>query len=258
LENNLNYSRRLPDPSTLPPDLVSLPRWIAWDLSTEGKKIPKQRVNDPRSWFTLTEALAAPGTGGIGFVFTLDDDIGGIDLDSCRDPETGNLDLWAQQLVSLFDSYTEISPSGTGVKIFAKGAPPKLASHIIDIKTADSTSRGGKKPQVEVYVTGRYFAVTGDALPGSVPGEPLNIRPHAWLKITEMLSALSVTASARSKRQEAVDAEVVNEGGGKEAREDNARLQEPFPDSHGRPDAPTGVWNRRDHRRLSRAQQAGV
>lgn len=183
----------LPDPSQVPAELAQLPRWLTWFYTTDGKKIPRQRVNDPGSWLTLTEALkeaAEKKSAGIGFVFTDQDDLGGIDLDACRDPETGTLEPWAQQIISMFDSYTEVSPSGTGVKIFAKGAPPNLPGHVVPIQ---APQHGDKTPHLEAYVAGRYFTFTGLALPGADPSLPLAIRPAAWLKVVELLSALSVS-----------------------------------------------------------------
>ena len=43
-----------------------------------------------------------------GFVFTASDPYAGIDLDDCRDPETGEIASWAQQIVDALESYTEV------------------------------------------------------------------------------------------------------------------------------------------------------
>jgi hypothetical protein len=59
-----------------------------------------------------------------GFVFDAErDGIAGIDLDGCRDPTTGEIAEWAMKIVRSINSYTEISPSGTGVKIFCRVDP---------------------------------------------------------------------------------------------------------------------------------------
>lgn len=57
---------------------------------------------------------------GVGFVFTESDPYCGIDIDDCIDSD-GALHPSAREIVKLFNSYTEISPSGTGLKIFIKG-----------------------------------------------------------------------------------------------------------------------------------------
>jgi len=49
----------------------------------------------------------------------------GIDLDKCRNPETGELEPEAQEIVRRMDSYTEVSPSGTGVHIYVIGTKPE-------------------------------------------------------------------------------------------------------------------------------------
>ncbi|HSP96544.1 MAG TPA: hypothetical protein VL049_04785, partial [Candidatus Dormibacteraeota bacterium] len=59
---------------------------------------------------------------GVGFVFhAMLNPFAGIDLDGARDPATGVLAPWAQSIVAACDSYTEVSPSGTGVKIIVRG-----------------------------------------------------------------------------------------------------------------------------------------
>ena len=68
-------------------------------------------VMDPGTWGTYEQALAVAGEGGgVGYVLTPGDPYSVIDLDGCRDPETGRIDLIAAEVVRLLDSYTEISP----------------------------------------------------------------------------------------------------------------------------------------------------
>jgi hypothetical protein len=70
-------------------------------------------------------------------------------LDNGRDPKTGRIKKWASQIIRDLASYTEVSPSGTGVKIFLKGkVPGKLR----------------RKGDIEMYDSGRYFTVTGRSL----------------------------------------------------------------------------------------------
>jgi hypothetical protein len=85
---------------------------------------------------------------GIGM--TLGADVQGIDLDDCRDPETGELNELAQEVLAKVDGYAEVSPSGTGIKLFAK--------------TNLDGSRTKKEMGVELYREGRYFTVTGRAM----------------------------------------------------------------------------------------------
>src|SRR5947208_1616508 len=64
---------------------------------------------------------------GVGFALGRVDKgpaFAGVDLDQCRNPATGIIEEWAWKIIRHCDSYTEISPSGTGVKIFLLGWLP--------------------------------------------------------------------------------------------------------------------------------------
>ena len=89
---------------------------------------------------------------GVGFVFTEDDPYAGIDIDKCRNSETGEIDQWARKIVDALDSYTEISPSGTGLHIFVKATLP---------------GPNNRKGPLEMYESGRYFTLTGEHLGGT-------------------------------------------------------------------------------------------
>jgi len=80
-------------------------------------------------------------------VFTDDDPIVGVDLDDCRDPETDDVDDAALDIIERLDSYTEVSPSGTGYHVLITGTLP------------DGRNRRGS---IELYDTARFFTVTGD------------------------------------------------------------------------------------------------
>jgi hypothetical protein len=95
----------------------------------------------------------------------------GIDLDSCRNPETGEIDAWAHEIINAFSSYAEVSPSGTGVKILALVDP---STRLIGGKRVIQVAAGTEHPkQVEVYVDGRFFTITGQILEW-VPDELTN------------------------------------------------------------------------------------
>src|SRR5262249_1385032 len=74
----------------------------------------------------------------------------GIDLDDCRDPETGQLSPDATAIVERFASYTEVSPSGTGVKIICKGDPRPVLGQ--------ANSKSGN---YEIFSHHKYFTLTG-------------------------------------------------------------------------------------------------
>ncbi|GAB7121199.1 hypothetical protein JCM9743_36700 [Natrinema sp. JCM 9743] len=112
---------------------------------------------DPETWASFETALEYAGTesaDGIGFVFTDDDPIVGVDLDDCRDPASDDVDDIALDIIERLDSYTEISPSGTGFHVLIKGELP------------DGRNRRGS---IELYDTARFFTVTGDRLEDTSP-----------------------------------------------------------------------------------------
>ena len=149
-----------------PQQLTDERRWCVWryeDRHGKPSKVPRQpngqgaRSNNSEDWVTYDAAKEALATGfysGVGFF--LSDGWAGVDLDDCLDAD-GQLYPWADEIVGTLNSYTEISPSGKGVKIFVKGVPP-------DGKQKGRIGEGA----IEMYGrNGRYFTVTGDHLGGT-------------------------------------------------------------------------------------------
>lgn len=157
---------------TIPEELKEREQWVCWKYEDRGggkaDKIPinpKTREyashSDPETWsnFDTAQAVASatgsfPEIEGLGFVFSDDDPYVGIDLDDCI--EDGELAGWAKDIVDRCDSYTEVSPSGTGLHILLRGDLP------------DGGNRDG---DVEMYDTKRFFTVTGehlDSTPNSI------------------------------------------------------------------------------------------
>jgi putative DNA primase/helicase len=151
-----------PITENIPEELTERPQWVNWCLEErEGKqtKVPytpgtlhRASSTDLMTWGTFSEALEAyersePPYDGIGYVFCSADPFVGIDLDKCRDPESGEVTPWAQDIISrVQEGYVEASPSGTGVHIIVEGV------------VRDGGMRKGK---VEMYARGRFFTITG-------------------------------------------------------------------------------------------------
>jgi putative DNA primase/helicase len=144
----------------LPEELRQRRQWVVWKLEErDGKptKVPyiaggsgKASSTDSLTWRSFKKAVQALETGrynGIGFVFSSGDPFAGVDLDDCRDPETGELEEWAAKIVEAFGSYAEVSQSGTGVHIIVMGKAPNK-----------------KRGKVEAYSSERYFTMTGRVL----------------------------------------------------------------------------------------------
>lgn len=152
----------LTGPGTIPAELLDLPQWVTWRMElADGKptKVPyspatghKASTTDPGTWGSYEQAVwaaASRGHAGVGFVFSADDPYVGVDLDHCRDPDTGAVEAWALEIVRRLDSYTEVSQSGTGLHIIVRGELPP---------------RGRKKGPIEMYMSGRFFCMTGRVL----------------------------------------------------------------------------------------------
>lgn len=178
--NRLDEIRKLLQPqqvhhsidfSSIPPELQSRDQWVLWKIETrDGKdtKIPyqtngrKASSTDQATWCSFTDACNAYDPSkysGIGFVFSETDDLCGIDLDGCRDPETGFVADWAVDEVLRFASYTEVSPSLTGLKIWITANASLTKGRKKELRVPPITAL--KDPAVEVYTQGRYFAATG-------------------------------------------------------------------------------------------------
>ena len=148
------------EPEAIPETLRERDQWVCWrEEERDGKptKIPVTpgaggfaSATESETWASFEAALDYTETehaDGIGFVFTDDDPIVGVDLDDCRDPETDDVDDAALDIIERLDSYTEVSPSGTGYHVLITGALP------------EGRNRRGS---VELYDTARFFTVTGD------------------------------------------------------------------------------------------------
>lgn len=168
----------------IPKALTDRPQWVVWKTQRrDGKptKVPFQcngstfaKANDPATWDTFAAACSAFQMGayaGVGYEFAKDDPFVGVDLDGCRNPETGEVAQWAKDLINELGTYAEVSPSGTGVKLFAIGKLPFKGGRKIEL--LDAPRICDKTPAIEVYDHSRYFAVTGLRLKG-VPKEPVS------------------------------------------------------------------------------------
>lgn len=134
--------------------------WVNWKFeSVKGKmtKVPYSPVTGAKAsstneatWATYDEAKRA--SPDIGIMFTPAEDILGIDIDHCINKETNNIEHEQKEIIADLileaDTYTEISPSGTGLHLlFAiEGGSLKLSKN--------------RHSPYEAYTSGRYFTVT--------------------------------------------------------------------------------------------------
>jgi hypothetical protein len=183
-------------------ELKQLPNWIG-----HQNKRPMNpntgyggSINNPEHWATFDQAWQAVkhhGWSGLGFVFTQECGIIGIDLDHCLRPAThaGGIptpQAWARDVILCLDSYTEFSPSGAGLHILCRGAiPGNLA-----------------QTPFEMYSHGRYFTVTGREYPlGADRLRPATAELAALYAVfaPNALSSLPSLATAVSYRSRAIN-----------------------------------------------------
>jgi putative DNA primase/helicase len=149
-------------------ELQGLPQWVVWRGELEDgkpKKVPynpnyehlqaRASVKIPKSWGTLADALLTLESGhysGLGFVIT--PPLVMIDLDHSVDRTTHTItDPQAAEIVQSLNSYTERSPSGTGLHILTYGQLPGKGIH-----TA-----------VEIYGQDRFTTITSNHIAGTPP-----------------------------------------------------------------------------------------
>lgn len=154
-------------PANIPEEIKQLPQWVVWGVDTSKPKCPfnpatmrPAKAGDPVTWSdyeTAASRVNAGRAGGVGFEFN-DNGIYGIDLDKVLD--NGILTPEAREIVAALDSYTEISPSGTGLHILVKADG-------VDLKA-------NRKGFIEIYCKERYFTITGNLY-----GEPKPIESRA-------------------------------------------------------------------------------
>jgi hypothetical protein len=173
---------------------VDRPRWLTYRLvqkktSHRFDKVTSAKVNDPKMWRTLPEIVRLHGSeiaGGalrVGFVFCQDDGLVGGDLDDCV--KDGVIAPWAQHILDQLRTYAEFSVTRTGIHVICSAAT---------LPTPTGTHAG----DVWFYSSHRFFAVTGDP----VPGTPLAVEARGV-----ELDCLFRELGVRTRRREAATAQ---------------------------------------------------
>ena len=178
-------------------DFVTEPQWVAWrneDRDGKQTKVPyvardrRAEADDRTNWLThdkaaaLAEIIINGGGGGIGIELGKCRNVwlAGIDFDTCRDPATGHIEPWAQEVLDRLGTYSEVSPSGTGIKAFLLIDPADIdalraimrTQHGRQFKRANGSAH---PPAIELYVS-------IDTSPS--PGRPATTPPTncAWCR----------------------------------------------------------------------------
>lgn len=151
--------------NNIPLELRELKQWVCYVLKPrDNGKIGKPPAspstgnliswNDPKNFLSFDQAIKhlkanKPGNlAGIGIVFTGGEPFSGIDIDDCIDaggkPKPG-----IQDIIDRMGSYTELSPSGKGIRIIGIGKLP-------------DGDNGGKHGSYEAYSAARFLTITGN------------------------------------------------------------------------------------------------
>lgn len=147
--------------NSIPNELKSKPNWVGFRvICKEDGSIGKMPIdchngkgaksNTPDTWCGYEDAVKAMKRyryDCIGFAFD-GDGIIGIDIDHCI--ENGEPNALASEILGKIKSYTELSPSGTGLHVLARCRKPLVSK---------------KKNGLEIYTDKRFFTVTGQTVP---------------------------------------------------------------------------------------------
>ena len=155
----------------IPDEMKALKNWLLWKYedrkdskgNIKKTKIPyqtngkKAESTNPETWGSFENVIKTLNRfpdkfDGMGFAFSEDSGIMGLDFDHVRDPESGEWDAEAIEEIKSLNSYAEMSPSGTG-------------AHVICIAKIPGPHR--REGPREMYESGRYFTVTGDYIQGT-------------------------------------------------------------------------------------------
>lgn len=176
---------------TVPSELKDILRWTAWRWERANGEWAAAPVGSLDDAGTFEEAVAryrAEGHDGVG-LFLTGDGFCAIRVTHCHDPKRGVLSEQAVDLLQRVTTYAELSPSGTGVTILARGLLPDLTA---------------RKGHVEVAAGGTFLPVTGWRLPSSGPAvephQPELLRLFHDLREYVLLSDDEVLAQARRAR----------------------------------------------------------
>ena len=155
------------DLRNIPQSFRDLKNWVVWKkeiVSGRETKVPynartlgKAMSNNSSTWSTFAEAYTSllnnPELSGLGFMLS-DTGIVCVDIDNHdQNLSQDELKTLLHEVLTAIPSYAEVSQSGNGYHVFAKGTLPEGRR---------------KSKNVEMYDTWRFIAMTGDTLSGYV------------------------------------------------------------------------------------------
>ncbi len=181
----------------VPQEIRAYKQWLVWRYEPgpdKPRKVPYY-VNGTRrsgvqgsaadlagleTFESAVRCLRSGAFDGVGLAVLENSPIKAIDLDNCV--TDGRLSAEAEAIVTEADSYSELSPSGSGVRILVFGVLPskKAMNHY------------GPGRHVELFGTTGFVTITGNVL-GDSGIRPMSHAFQAW--ITSKVGAESKTAA---------------------------------------------------------------
>lgn len=170
-------------------DLRKEKRWVLWNLeevngrstkvpySVQGKHASSTDASTWTDYKTAKRANEVFGSG-IGIVFTPAETLLGIDIDHVIN-EKGIIEHaeaeTIKRLIKEADTYTEVSPSGTGLHLYlGLDAPLRLVA--------------SKHAPFEAYTSGRFFTYTEDSYPAKGKAKSIRtVSPEEALGILKII-----------------------------------------------------------------------
>ena len=147
------------------PGLSVLRQFVGWRDEDRGGSKPTKppisprtgqyaSISDPSTWGTLEDASRVRGAYGIAFALTEDDPYSAVDLDGCLDDLGMTKCQAVDDLIELFDTYTEITPSGFGLRFFGIGEHAAQLKNVVEGEWGD---------RFEIYTAKHFVSVTGNS-----------------------------------------------------------------------------------------------
>lgn len=157
-------TRTLINPNVTPRELWNYRQFVGWQYVDRGKpKLDKCPINPhrprsnagvtwPNTWADIRSAVATykahEHLAGIGFVLTPNDPYVMVDLDNCVNADGGLTDF-AGNVLGALNTYTEYSPSVSGLRLFVR---------------CQQQPEAVKRAEIEIYSRDRFATLTGNVL----------------------------------------------------------------------------------------------
>jgi hypothetical protein len=217
-KNFISEYNRAQDPFPSIPDVFKEEgAFVSWSGNAHDKQPFVCGTNrpasytDPNDWCDYDTAvrfvLKKAGKPRLGLVIR--NGYVGLDLDSCRNLQTGVVSEWALKLSALVKrlkpegTYTHVTTSGGGVRVWLR--VPSLDGKIVTYKLP--TAMGaveGKAAQVEVLTT-RYATLEGELYDDS-PSTVAELSADEWAQVADYLSSIEVKKPRKGLNKSALGA----------------------------------------------------